>query len=266
MQAEFLLQREFNNKLEYGRGATPTYRLNFHSQLEIYVIHSGEVEILINDQRKILRGGEISMALSYDAHGYRTLKAGEAERLIIPLSYCSELLPLLPKHLTSPFINDPDTYARVSEALTHFAACRSEIARRGYVYVVLGILLEQLTAEEKADAKDPLFSSEILIYISHHFREELTLDSLAHTFGYNTSYLSRSFRRAFGISFGKYLTMLRLRETVLLMRAGKMSITACALESGFGSMRSFYRAFREEFGCTPKEYFASTPQSGIPTA
>ena len=60
--------------------------------------------------------------------------------------------------------------------------------------------------------------------------------------------------------------MLRLRETVLLMRAGKMSITACALESGFGSMRSFYRAFREEFGCTPKEYFASTPQSGIPTA
>ena len=66
MQAEFLLQREFNNKLEYGRSATPTYRLNFHSQLEIYVIHSGEVEILINDQRKILRGGEMSVEESFD--------------------------------------------------------------------------------------------------------------------------------------------------------------------------------------------------------
>ena len=264
MQAEFLLQREFNNKLEYSRSATPNFRLNFHSQLEIYVIHSGEVEILINDQRKILRGGEISVALSYDAHGYRTLKAGEAEHLIIPLSYCGEVSPLLPKHLTSPFTDDPDTYARVSEALTQFAACRSEIARHGYVYVILGILLERLSTEEPTDAKDPLFSSEILIYISHHFREELTLDSLARQFGYNSSYLSRSFRQTFGISFGKYLTMLRLRETVLLMRAKKMSVTACALESGFGSMRSFYRAFQEEFGCTPKQYFASIAKKESP--
>ena len=74
-------------------------------------------------------------------------------------------------------------------------------------------------------------------------------------FGYNSSYLSRSFSKTFGISFNKYLTMLRLREAILLMRSGEMNVTECALESGFGSMRSFYRAFREEFGCTPKEYF-----------
>jgi AraC-like DNA-binding protein len=62
------------------------------------------------------------------------------------------------------------------------------------------------------------------------------------------------FRSAFGISFVEYLTMLRLREAILLLRSGKKSVTECAMESGFGSMRSFYRAFSEEFGVTPKEY------------
>jgi AraC-like DNA-binding protein len=48
--------------------------------------------------------------------------------------------------------------------------------------------------------------------------------------------------------------MLRLREAVLLLKKGEYGVTKCALESGFGSTRSFYRAFHEEFGVTPKEY------------
>ena len=134
---------------------------------------------------------------------------------------------------------------------------QSELQRRGYVYVILGAILEKLTPSDEVDSQDINFSADVLIYISEHFREELTLGTLATALGYNESYLSRSFHRTFGISFGKYLNMQRLREALALMREGKMSITECALESGFGSMRSFYRAFHEKFGCTPKEYLAT---------
>ena len=256
MQADFLLKRELVKELEYGRDRCPNFIVHFHSHIEIYLIRSGAVEILVNDQRKVLHSGEISVAFSYDAHGYRTTGEGEADYLIIPTSYCAEILPALTgKRMSSPFINDPKTYQIVSECMEKIKEDVHDVARRGYVYVILGALLGHASQDVGSVASSPRCSADILIYISEHFREELALSEIAKEFGYHPSYLSRMFRQTFSISFGRYLTMLRLREVVLLLRAGNKSITECAMESGFGSMRSFYRSFHDEFGCTPSEYF-----------
>ena len=263
MQANFLLKRELVKDLDYGHDPSPNFIVHFHSHIEIYLIRSGEVEVLINDQRRILRAGEMSVAFSYDAHGYRTVGKADADFLIIPTSYCAEILPILAgKHMNSPFISDPKTCAIVSECLKKLEAEPNEISKRGYVYEILGAVVDLLSQDSPEETQSPRFSAEILIYISEHFREELTLTTVAKAFGYHPSYLSRIFRQTFGISFGGYLSMLRLRETVLLLRKGNKNITACALESGFGSMRSFYRSFRDEFGCTPKEYFEAERKTG----
>ena len=257
MQANFNLKREIKNELVCGKtrgGSTP---FNFHSQIEIYLVTSGEVEIIINDKKKILREGELSVALSYDAHGYREIKDAEAFYLIIPTDYCTEFLRSLEgKRTESPFIDDKATVAIVSSAMEKLILGGNEVTKRGLIYVILGAILDKLQTQQNSEPHPHRFSAEILIYISKSFREEITLASVAREFGYNPSYLSRSFRETFGISFINYLTMIRLREAVLLLRSGKKSITECAFESGFGSMRSFYRAFHDEFGVTPKEYFA----------
>ena len=131
--------------------------------------------------------------------------------------------------------------------------------------MILGTILERLSpSEEKArPTASTGFSAEILIYISNHFQEKLTLTDVAREFGYHPAYLSRSFRETFGISFVQYLTMLRLREAVLLLRDRSKSVTECVFESGFGSMRIFYSAFGGEFGCTPKEYLAAEEKKGL---
>lgn len=256
MQADFLLKRELVKELEYGRDRSPNFIVHFHSHIEIYLIRSGAVEILVNDQRKVLHEGEISVAFSYDAHGYRTVGEGEADYLIIPTAYCAEIMPALTgKRMNTPFINDPKTYQIVSDCMKKIREEIHEVARRGYIYVILGTLLGHASQDKEGAAQSPRCSADILIYISEHFREELSLSEIAKEFGYHPSYLSRMFRQTFSITFGRYLTMLRLREVVLLLRAGNKSITECAMESGFGSMRSFYRSFHDEFGCTPSEYF-----------
>ena len=53
----------------------------------------------------------------------------------------------------------------------------------------------------------------------------------------------------------KCITNLKLKNVLMLMYERKHSITYCAMESGFASMRTFYNAFYREFGKTPKEYF-----------
>ncbi len=255
MEARFHLKREINDTLDFGVGCNPSVDVNFHSQIEIYLVRSGAVEILVNNRKKVVRAGGVSVSLSYDAHGYRALEDADVAYLIIPRSYCGEFLHLLSGTRSfSPFIENADTFALVSDSLDRIRTAGNELQRRGYVYVILGAILEKLTASDGADTQDMNFSADVLIYISEHLKDDLTLGKLAAALGYNESYLSRSFHQTFGISFGKYLSMQRLREAILLLREGKLSITECALESGFGSMRSFYRAFHEKFGCTPKEY------------
>lgn len=258
MEAKFHLKREINDALDFGKGRNPVVEVNFHSQMEIYIVRSGAVEILVNNRKRVVHAGGIAVSLSYDAHGYRTVGNSEIGYLIIPRSYCAEFLHLISGARSYfPFIDDPDTFALVSDLLDRIVLTQNELMRRGYIYAILGVIFEKITALDDVDTYETKFSADILIYISEHFREELTLGKLAAALGYNESYLSRSFHQTFGISFGKYLSMQRLREALNLLREGKMSITRCAMESGFGSMRSFYRAFHEKFGCTPKDYLAT---------
>ena len=255
MQANFLLKREINKNLVCDIVSSPNVIHHFHSHIEMYLIRSGKIEIMINDDKKMLGPGEISVALSYDAHSYRTVGESEAIYLIIPIEYFSEFLPLISsKHLPSPFINDEKTHKTVLAAMEGLLSNGNEISRRGYIYSILGAIFDHMTDDEQNESSANAFSPKILIYLSKNFKDEITLDSVAKEFGFNPSYLSRSFRKTFGISFIKYLNMLRLREAVILLQSGKLSITECAYESGFGSMRSFYRAFENEFGCSPKEY------------
>lgn len=258
MYANFNLNRELKNELTYGRVHSPNLPLHFHSHIEVYLIRSGEIEVLINNKRKVLGSGELCFSFGYDAHGYRTVGDAVADYLIVPINCCNDFLPLLTnKHVRYPFINDPKTYQTVADAFEQlFAADKNELLERGYAYVILGTILDKISSDEVTSqvSISSGFWAEILIYISTHFRENLTLSSVAKEFGYHPSYFSRSFQQTFGIHFIEYLTMLRLREVVLLLQSQTKSVTECAYESGFGSMRSFYRAFNEEFGCSPKEY------------
>ena len=56
-------------------------------------------------------------------------------------------------------------------------------------------------------------------------------------------------------------TIVRLRHAITLMCSGKHDITYCALEAGFASMRTFYRAFHEEFGMTPTDFIKNKTQN-----
>ena len=257
MHGYFNLNREKANKLTYGhtRRNTSSTDVHFHSQIEVYLVRSGLVEVLINDKRRLLRGGEIAVSLSYDAHGYRTVGEADTMYLIIPTDIFSDFSSLLAhKRLGEPFIDDTETYTKVLSAMEELMVSKNELSARGYVYIILGAILDLERLEQRDEPMDARFGAEMLIYIGKHFREELTLTDVATEFGYNPSYLSRYFKDTFGISFGKYLSTPRLREAVLLLKGGERNITECALESGFGSVRSFYRVFYEEFKCTPKEY------------
>lgn len=257
MQAEFHLRREQNNLLECNLRHNPGVGMHFHSQIEVYLVLSGEIEVWVNDRYRVLGAGEMSVAFSYDAHSYRTVQPAECMYLIIPTDQCGEFRSLFAgKAAGDPFIRDRAAFETVRNAGQTIIDGANDLIVRGCIYTVLGILYDRMSFTSRSEGGDPHASAQLLIYINEHFKAEITLSTLAAAFGYNPSYLSRYFKQTFGVGFNRYVTMLRLREAVLLLREGEKSVTACALESGFRSLRSFYRSFYEEFGCTPREYLA----------
>ena len=158
------------------------------------------------------------------------------------------------KRARTPFITDKETVERIK---SHVRALLREgindIEREGHIYVILGIIMDALSLEDVSEPLDADLSSKIMFYINENYKTDISLSSVAAHFGYSQSHISRYFKSKFNITFNRYLNLIRLKNAVMLMHEKRHNITYCALESGFSSVRTFYRAFDEEFLCSPKE-------------
>lgn len=93
----------------------------------------------------------------------------------------------------------------------------------------------------------------IITHIENHYPERLTLAEMAKLFYISERTISSLFRQRLGVSFYQYLTRRRLIAAKDLIMKG-ITLEAVAERSGFGDYTAFYRAFRAEFGISPREY------------
>jgi AraC-like DNA-binding protein len=256
MEPVFRIEREKQDFIFYKEYVNDKSILGFHSNLELYFIDDGEMDISINKYNRILKKGEMCVVSSYDSHCYSTPEYSKSSVLIIPSYLCQMFIDTIGhKHITSPFILDKKIVKEIKSYIRLLNNCsNNEIKKQGYIYIILGIVLDNIFLELTDDVMDIKLSSKLLTYINDNFKEDISLESIAHTFGYNKSYISRYFKSCFNIGFNRYLCSVRLNHTISLMRKKENSLIYCAMESGFNSMRTFYRAFYNEFKCTPKEY------------
>ena len=95
---------------------------------------------------------------------------------------------------------------------------------------------------------------DILNYLQANYLEPITLDTLCNEFGYSRSRFSHIFNNYFGCSLTKYLNILRcLHFNDIFNDQSDLDIADAALDCGFGSVRSFYRAYRDLYGHSPRQ-------------
>jgi AraC-like DNA-binding protein len=80
-------------------------------------------------------------------------------------------------------------------------------------------------------------------YIARNYREPLSVDGIAAALKLHGKYLMRLFKRHSRMSVWEYVTRMRLANAQRLLLTSEMKIIDVALESGFGSLGPFYRAF-----------------------
>lgn len=256
MKPVFRIDREERNFLSYERYENDSSIFCFHSQIELYFIEDGEMDITVNYNRKVLKEGEMSVALSFDSHTYSTPVFSKSSALFIPVYMCPDFIESVKKQRTTyPFICDKDVVKEIKILAEKLSNTKNNpIKTQGYIYLILGIISENIFFEPADEALDASLSSKLLMYVNDNFKEDINLCTVSRELGYNESYISRYFKSCFGIGFSRYLCTVRLKNVLVMMKEKKHTLTYCVMESGFNSLRTFYRAFQKEFGCTPKEY------------
>ena len=260
MKATLNARREQNDALFYADYENDRCLLQFHSPIELYFVTEGEMEIWVNDHYRLLGAGELAISFSYDTHAYKTPNASRSSVLILPTSYGSAWREAVgERQIATPFLCDR---ARVAQIRACYDALRQSegnpLKQQGYVYLILGLVAQGLFFEAEETHSDlPLFRK-ILLFVGEHATDGITAHDVAAHLGYSQSYLCRYFKAQFHMTLTDYLHAVRLKNAVRLLHEGGRNVTECALECGFCSVRTFYRAFLREFGCAPKEYLQRT--------
>jgi len=81
--------------------------------------------------------------------------------------------------------------------------------------------------------------------------EEWPVSRLAEVSGVSEAHFSRSFKQAFGLPPHRYLLTRRIERAVALLRETELPITEIAFQTGWASLGTFGRIFRDITGETP---------------
>jgi AraC-like DNA-binding protein len=149
---------------------------------------------------------------------------------------------------------DPDAVARSYEATpvvpqTEYLA---QVRLLQFFADQLGTLANQIILQR--ENSEPEQITRARHFIETNFQEEISLTIVAQHAGMSSFYFCKTFKKATGLNYTKYVTRVRVEKAMQLLLNPKYRISEIAYEVGFQSLAHFNRAFRTIACETPTEY------------
>ncbi len=121
-----------------------------------------------------------------------------------------------------------------------------------YLIAQLFRALQDHSMSSPAPETPDLFN-QVMDYVEHHLTEKITIEDVAHAFYVSESTISQIFRKRMGVSFHRCVTQRKLIAAKEQITQG-MPLEAVSEGLGFQNYSTFYRAFRQEYGISPRQF------------
>ena len=276
---QYMISKDFE-VYYYNDHSLSKVNIHSHTYYEIYLFLEGNVSMQIESSLYLLQYGDIILIPPHALHRAVIHNHDVPYRRFI-FWISTEYLAQL-QAISSDFCyfidysNENNTYVYHTENIS-FNAIQAGILRlieeiknekfghetqiticiQDFLLKLNRTIYEQNHPFPKKD--NPSLEQNILLYIEEHLGDDLSLEQLAKQFYVNKYHISHIFKNNIGLSLHQYIIKKRLlacREAII----GSTSITDACQQFGFGDYSSFYRAFKKEYGISPKEFQNSQMQ------
>lgn len=214
---------------------------------------NGEMDITVGGRTETLRSGQLALIFPFHMHSYRSERKNKFVIFTFSPSIVSDFMKNTKGKIGEKTVFTPtnSTRAMFGERLVNELEL-SLYSIRACLYAALSDFTAQV--ELVSASTDNNMLSKVLTYINEHFAEPITLTDMARSIGYSANYLSHCIKRSFDLNFRSLLACVRTENAKSLLSETDRSVLDIALESGFGSERSFHRQFKSVTKRTPCEY------------
>ena len=96
-------------------------------------------------------------------------------------------------------------------------------------------------------------------YIEDNIGKDLSLISLSELVHFNPTYLSRLYKQVTRKTLSEYITEVKFKKSIEMLKQSDIKIYEIATEIGFKTPSYFTRFFKKLTNLTPQEYRAQTP-------
>lgn len=253
--------------------------LHSHDFYELYFFISGDASYIIDNLTYQLQSGDILLISPSNLH--------QLDMHSPSISYERIVLWINPKYLRTLsssktnlrdgfelrnqsrnfLVRDYRFSEKIKSSLLSLCECQSSTEYGADIQaevLIKSILLDlckyvhshQVTNEnERASKKTGSLVSGILDYIDNNLDKPLTLDELEAVAFTSKYYLSRIFKEETNSTIHQYVLKKRLLLSKKYIEQG-LPVNEVYLKCGFQDYSNFFRAFKQEYGITPKQYLS----------
>ena len=120
--------------------------------------------------------------------------------------------------------------------------------------------IDKMIGQEEVKGNNEILMERIVNCIHEHLSDpEYNVETLADDIGLSRAQLHRKMKEMTGISTGKFIRDMRMKEAVHLLNLGTINISQIAYRVGFNDQNHFSQVFKRYYGVSPKEYRERKP-------
>ena len=228
--------------------------IHLHPEMQIILVTEGALNAQIEGKEYEITTGFGVFIPAFAPHKFYNRQKNKTLAILFSKALAPAFFAFLQTHIPIGHIFAiSDTSRALVDSILPLAQNRVDfVSAEAVVAPLCRDICQSASFAEKTTDQDSALR--ILEYVNAHFQEELTLQTVAREVGVHPVTVSKLFSKRTGTGFSAHLQYQRCAYGARLLLTRKDSISQIAFECGFGSVRSFNRAFLSIYGKTPSQY------------